>query len=84
MHYYLKKILYFITNANEIVPNSRGGNVDARDLKVIETFMGREFSGVGGANPNSQAAPILKKLYSDIENYYLGILFNESNIFCVS
>ena len=77
MRYNLKKILYFITEANDIPSESRGGNVDARDLKVIETFTGREFSGVSGKNPNSQAAPILKKLYSDIENYYMNHLISD-------
>ena len=57
---YLKSILYFITKSDEILPESRGGNIDARDLHVVETFMGREFSGVDGANQNSLAAETLK------------------------
>ena len=59
--YLLKQILYFITDATDINPNARGGNIDARDLKIIEAFMGREFMGVGGKNPNANAANILKK-----------------------
>lgn len=35
----IKRILYFITGAANIAPNSRGGNIDARDLHVIEQFM---------------------------------------------
>lgn len=72
--YYVKKILYFITDSNDIDANSRGGNIDARDLHVIEQFMGREFNGVGGSNPNSNAAVILNNIYTDIENYYYNIL----------
>ncbi|MDR0918433.1 MAG: hypothetical protein LBM93_04195, partial [Oscillospiraceae bacterium] len=72
--YYLKQILYFISGAIDLEPGSRGGNIDARDLKVIEEFMGREFVGVGGANPNSPAAEILKKISTDIENNYYNIL----------
>lgn len=72
--YYLRKILYFITDSNNILANSRGGNIDARDLHVIEQFMGRDFNGVGGSNPNSNAANILKKIYKDIEDYYYNIL----------
>lgn len=72
--YYLKKILYFITDSNDIAINSRGGNIDARDLHVIEQFMGRNFNGVGGTNPNSNAANILKNVYKDIENYYYCVL----------
>ena len=44
---YLKKIIYKITDSENIVINSRGGNIDARDLHVIEQFMGRDFEGVG-------------------------------------
>lgn len=72
--YYLKKILYYITDADEVEPESRGGNIDARDLHVIESFMGREFEGVDGSNPNSRAAEILKTIYNNIENYYYTIV----------
>lgn len=72
--YYLKKMLYHITDADEIAPESRGGNIDARDLHVIEAFMGRDFEGVDGSNPNSRAAEILKTVYNNIENYYYTIV----------
>lgn len=72
--YYLKKILYNITGADDILPDSRGGNIDARDLHVIEQFMGREFDGVDGRNPNSNAAEILKSVYNNIENYYYTMM----------
>ncbi len=71
---YLKEILYFITDANDIVPDSRGGNIDARDLKVIEEFMGRAFVGVDGTNPNVNAAAILGEIFSSIEDNYYTIL----------
>ena len=72
--YLTKEILYFLTNSKEIEPNSRGGNVDARDLHVIETFMGRDFFGVTGANPNVNAAAILKDMMISIENMYFNYL----------
>ena len=73
--YYTKKILYYITGANEVSINSRGGNIDARDLAVIEAFMGYEFEGVDGSStPNSNAGTILKGLYNEIENTYYGVL----------
>ncbi len=72
--YLLKQILYFITDAMDLNPDSRGGNIDARDLRVIETFMGREFVGVGGKNPNANAANILKNMYTSIENRYFNYL----------
>lgn len=72
--YYLRNILYFITDSSDIATNSRGGNFDARDLHVIEQFMGRKFEGVGGSDPNSNAAGILRTIYSDIEDYYYNLL----------
>ena len=73
--YYLKSILYVISDAENISVNARGGNIDARDLCVIEKFMGRDFVGVGGSYPNSNAAGILKNMYTKIENaYYMKLL----------
>ncbi|MGN1277360.1 MAG: hypothetical protein ACI4UK_10265, partial [Floccifex sp.] len=72
--YFLKQILYYVTDSTDIDVDSRGGNIDARDLNVIEAFMGREFEGVGGVNPNTNAAVILKDIYADIENQYYNIL----------
>lgn len=73
-HYYLNKILYFLTDSENIELNSRGGNIDARDLHVIEQFMGRKFNGVDGANPNMNAANILIDIYSSIESIYYNYL----------
>lgn len=73
--YYSKKILYFVTGANDIPINSRGGNIDSRDLKVIEQFMGADFVGIDGSStPNANAANILKSLYVRIENLYFNLL----------
>lgn len=70
-HYYIKRILYFITNSTDIPINDRGSNIDARDLNVIEAFMGHRFKGVDGDNPNAPAAGMLKEIYKAIEtNYY--------------
>ena len=76
--YYIKQILYFIADATEVDANSRGGNIDARELKVIEEFMGREFVGIGGVNPNESAADILKDIYISIEDKYYNII----NMYC--
>ena len=74
-HYYLKKILYFITDSSDIPIKSRGGNIDARDLHVIEAFMGHEFIGVNNdKNPNALAAAALKEIYKNIENSYYNAL----------
>ena len=72
--YYLKKILYFITDSTDIPINSRGGNIDARDRNVIDAFMGHEFMGVDGPNPNAPAAEMLKEIYKNIEESYYNAL----------
>lgn len=75
----IKRILYFITGATNITPNSRGGNIDARDLHVIEQFMGQGFIGIdGGTSPNANAASILSKAYLKIENMYFNQLNRET------
>ena len=75
----IKKILYFITGADAISSNSRGGNIDARDLYVIEQFMGTDFVGYDDSNiPNSNAANILKGVYAKIETIYFDLLNTET------
>lgn len=36
--YYLKRILYVITEAEDIIADSRGGNIDAHDLSWVESL----------------------------------------------
>ncbi|MCR5234803.1 MAG: hypothetical protein K6E53_13005, partial [Lachnospiraceae bacterium] len=68
------KILYFITGADDIVSNSRGGNIDAKQLRVIEQLMGKDFVGTAGPNPVNTAGPILKEMYKDMEDTYYSML----------
>ncbi|MDE5936019.1 MAG: hypothetical protein K2G83_01240, partial [Ruminococcus sp.] len=78
---FIKKILYFIAGADTIVPDSRGGVIDARELHVIEQFMGQDFVGAEGTStPNSNAAKILKDVYFKIENMYLNLLNLETDV----
>lgn len=78
--YLVKSILYHLADADDIAPNSRGGNMNARDLKVVEAFMGRPFVGYNNnKNPNSNAAVILKKIYKNLEDDYY-ILLNTGTI----
>ena len=62
----LRSMLHTWAGVQGIDPSSRGGNIDARDLTFIEKFMGREFVGVGGSNPNSAAGPELQGLFASI------------------
>ena len=77
--YYLKKILYKITDSDDIDRNSRGENIDARDLHVIEQFMGHGFNGTSGTTPNIFAAAMLRSLYNSIENIYYNYLIIQFN-----
>ena len=76
--YYLKQFLYKITDSENIDPNSRGGNMDARDLHMVEQFMGRTFVGVSGENPNAPAAAILNQICNRIENIYYCIMISQT------
>lgn len=71
-----KKILYIISGADQIRSDSRGGSIDARDLHILETIMGvEEFVGAGNTrNPNTNAAAILRNMYSKFEELYFNIL----------
>ncbi len=70
-----KKYLYCVAGADKIENNSRGSNIDARDLHVIESFMGRDFIGIDSTNiPNSTAAVFLNKAIYKIENLYFCML----------
>lgn len=76
----VKRILYFITDSASVVSSSRGGNIDARDLHVVEKFMGRDFVGIGGSSPNANAAAILKNIYASLENMYFNLLNKETEV----
>ena len=56
-------IVYKWVGADVVDPDSRGKLMDARQLAVLEKFMGMGFMGTNGANPNANAAPLLQKAY---------------------
>ncbi len=62
----LEKIVVKWAGCENIDPTSRGGNIDAIQLGVLEKFYGNEFVGVDGSNPNAPAATILKNMYIDL------------------
>ena len=69
----LDNILFTMSGGLDIDAKSRGTNIDARRLHVIETIMGRKFVGVNGDNPNPTAANILKNIYNNIiDAYYVA------------
>ncbi len=64
------EILNFVTGANIVDSRSRGNEMDAKKLHVIEQFMGRDFVGTAGSNPVNTAAAILDDMYSKIHDMY--------------
>ena len=61
-----EQILVKWTGCENVVPDSRGAYVNAVQLAVIEKFYGTGYNGVNGANPNTVAAPLLKKAYDNL------------------
>ena len=73
-------ILEILCHAENIDINSRGSNINARHLAVIEAVFGEDFVGVNGANPNPVAAEILNDTYRTIVDlYYLSMSGNKLN-----
>lgn len=66
----VQEILNFICEVDDVEEGSRGDCFSAKKLTVIEKFMGEDFMGVNGANPNSAAAPILENVYEQIVEMY--------------
>ncbi|SMC46565.1 beta strand repeat-containing protein [Sporomusa malonica] len=71
----MDQLLFKWTNSDTINPASSGGNMDARQLSVLEKMFGEQFSGlittIGTTNdPNVNAAAILKDIYIDVKEYY--------------
>ena len=68
----LDQILFVMTGVSNVDPSSRGSNIDAQKLAVLEKLYSNQFNN--GANPNSWAAPMLESLYGNIKKYYEGWL----------
>ncbi len=59
----MEQILFKWTGTENIDPTSRGGNIDARKIAVLEKFVAGSFVGVSGPNPNYAAAVLLDEAY---------------------
>ena len=72
-----EKVLFRWTGVADISPSSRGGNIDARRLAVLERFFADDFEGWGAvgrtsksSNPNAAAAVQLNSVYNNIFNSF--------------
>ena len=72
------EILYFLCDATDIDPKSRGSFIDARQLTVLERFFDNKFQGQEGANPNRLAGPVLQQTFKNLlSEYYCDLsLYN--------
>ncbi|MDO5558176.1 MAG: hypothetical protein Q4F95_01115 [Oscillospiraceae bacterium] len=66
----VENILAYMCKCDEISDRSRGGNISARKLAVVEAYMGESFVGRNGENPNNTAGPILDTMYNKIVDVY--------------
>ncbi|MGN0005259.1 MAG: calcium-binding protein [Candidatus Gastranaerophilaceae bacterium] len=81
----IEQILLKWTNTNSVIANSRGENVNAQHLAILEKFMGRSFwsnydeknggENTNPANPNSNAGAILEGAYELLKiNIYAELM----------
>ncbi len=72
----VEQILLIMTDSENIVSDSRGPNIDAKKLNVVERFLGKPFVGANGSNPNRLAAPLLLEVYNEFcEVYYSELIY---------
>ena len=72
----MDRILFKWTGSENIAPDSRGNDFDARKLAVLEKFNGRSYVGTGGTNPVPQAVPLLNQAYNELaEKVYAKLMY---------
>ena len=76
----MEQILFKWTGSEGINPNSRGPNIDARVLGVLERFFGEGFLGVSGSTPNPNAGNMLNQCYQGIFEMFNAGLMAQTNI----
>jgi len=76
----MEQLLFNWADTDNVVPTSRGQFIDARKLAVVEAFMGKSFTGLNGANPNDQAALILKGIYQRIYETDYAALMRQTHL----
>lgn len=80
----LTDILYKWTGADAIGSGSRGMCINAKQLHVLEQFLGEEYystvDSLHGANPNWEAANFLNSAYANLSNYVYSQLESQSTL----
>uniref|UniRef100_UPI001652890F calcium-binding protein n=1 Tax=Paenibacillus tengchongensis TaxID=2608684 RepID=UPI001652890F len=76
----MEQILYRWTGSEFVNPTSRGTNIDARKLAVVEKFMNEPFVGTSGSNPGTNAAAALMGVYQGFTNQIWVQLLKQSHL----
>jgi Ca2+-binding RTX toxin-like protein len=61
-----ESVLQRWVGCDAVVAGSRGANIAAAQMAVLEKFYGQNYAGVGGANPNTTAAVVLQGTYQTL------------------
>jgi Ca2+-binding RTX toxin-like protein len=76
----VEQIVFRWTGAEEVDPASRGTFMDARQLHVVEQFLGEAYTGFLGANPHHASAPLLIDAYVQLREMVYGQLMAQSHL----
>ena len=85
----MEQILFKWTGTDTIDPNSRGTQVDARRLTVLEKLFGDAFGQTGltttgiivtSSNPVGRAVPMVEQSYNGILEMYYASLMAQTNL----
>ncbi|AKJ94662.1 hypothetical protein TVD_04425 [Thioalkalivibrio versutus] len=72
-------IMFEWVGVSDLDPTSRGSNIDARQLVVLETFLGQSFRQHGSPNPRNQAGKLLQQAYGELERAMYGALMMQTH-----
>ena len=75
----IPQIIYKWADVENIASDSRGIQMDAKDLTALEKFMGSEFLGVTNSGiPNSTAANLLENAFAILKSYIYAELTSQT------
>jgi hypothetical protein len=76
----IDQIIELWAGVSDVAEGSRGANIDAKQLAVVEKITGEPFVGVEGANPIPEAAPFLQDAYESIRTYVYNELSMQTDM----
>jgi len=76
----MEQILFKWTGAESIPPSSRGVNIDARKLAVLEKFMGTPWIGPSGPNPPYANAVEVRDIYRRFSEHMYASLMTQTHL----